>query len=419
MKKALNGLVYSAFKWFDDSKLNRVNANSDEFIPLRKNFNEHEWSNFAIIDYLALAGDKRVEKTAFRQIRKQNPDVAEIKKDIESVSYEEASEYLFRVFNKHVLFFPEETNMHHCILPVVADINSAILIDSHANSNMQIIADKLKISGHRVEVIPHSSMDILESRIKNLKNKYKKIWYLANGIYSLCGDSLPTDDLKTLFKKYDQFYLYVDDSHGMSWIGENGKGFIHHHFPNQQHIIMVAFLNKGFAAAGAIAVSFNEELNKKLTLAFPINTFSHNNQIGINSIIESAKTHLSSEIYELQLKLNERIKFCNDTAQKLGLPIISITNSPIVFIAAGSLDICLDISIRLLNRGFYISSAYYPLIPLNCSGLRIMISLYHSKTDIKKMLIALKEEFDMALNKRGIKNYNTSLNLKMGQFENY
>lgn len=167
---------------------------------------------------------------------------------------------------------------------------------------------------------------------------------------------------------------------------------------------MVANLNKGFGATGAIAVSFNEELDKKLTTAFPDNTFSQNNQIGIYSIIESAKIHLSSEIYELQLKLNERIKFCNHNAQKLGLPIISIANSPIVCIVAGLPDFCLDISIRMINRGFYISSAYYPQLPLNCSGLRIIISLYQSKTDIKKMLIALKEEFEMELNKRGIKN---------------
>ena len=402
MKEAINGLVYSASKWFDDINLSRVNVNSDEIITGRKDFNEHDWLNFAISDYLALDVDKRFQKEAIRQ--KHNPDIAEIKIGIESDLYKDANKYLFRIFNKNVLLFPEETHQHHCILHRIADINSAFLIDSHANSHMQIIADDLKISGYHVEFIPHSSIDMLESRIKILKNNYKKIWYLANGIYSMVGDYLPTDALETLFKKYDQFYLYVDDSHGMSWIGENGKGFIHHHFPNQQHIIMVANLNKGFGAAGAIAVSFDEELNKKLTVAFPDNTFSQNNHIDINSIVESAKIHLSSEIYVLQLKLNERIKFCNDTAQKLGLPIISISNSPIVFIAAGSPDLCLDISIRMLSRGFYISTAYFPLLPLNFSGLKIMISLYHSKTDIKKMLIALKEEFDMALNKRGIKN---------------
>ncbi len=404
MKEVIKGLVYSASKWFDDINISRVKINPNEFITGRKAFNEHDWLNFEMSDYLALDGDKRVEKAGFKQMLKHNLDVAEIKKGIESKLYEEASEYLFRIFNTHVLLFPEETNMHHCILPLIADKNNAILIDSHANSNMQIIADALKISGNHVEFIPHSSMDMLESKIKILKNNFTKIWYLASGVYSLCGDFLPTDALKTLFQKYDNFYLYVDDSHGMSWIGENGKGFIHHHFSNQQHIIMEATLNRGFGATGAIVVSFDEELNKKLAIAFPNNTFSHNNQIGIYSIVESAKIHLSSEICDLQLKLNERIKFCNDTAQKLGLPIISISNSPIVFIVAGSPDLCLDISIRMLSRGFYISSAYFPLLPLNCSGLRIMISLYHSKTAIKKMLIALKEEFDMALNKGEIKS---------------
>jgi 7-keto-8-aminopelargonate synthetase-like enzyme len=40
-------------------------------------------------------------------------------------------------------------------------------------------------------------MDLLEERINKLKDKYDKIWFMADGVYSMYGDFLPAQQLKT------------------------------------------------------------------------------------------------------------------------------------------------------------------------------------------------------------------------------
>ena len=44
---------------------------------------------------------------------------------------------------------------------------------------------------------------------------------MADGIYSMYGDYAPIKELKALSIKYPQLHLYIDDVHGMSWIGKN------------------------------------------------------------------------------------------------------------------------------------------------------------------------------------------------------
>jgi len=38
-------------------------------------------------------------------------------------------------------------------------------------------------------------MDLLELRIKELKDSYDKVWYMGDGIYSMHGDVAPVKEL--------------------------------------------------------------------------------------------------------------------------------------------------------------------------------------------------------------------------------
>jgi 7-keto-8-aminopelargonate synthetase-like enzyme len=79
----------------------------------------------------------------------------------------------------------------------------------------------VKSRGVHVEMIRHNRMDMLEDRIKALRQKYPRIWYMADGIYSMYGDASPVNDVYELMDKYPELYYYVDDAHGMSCYGKN------------------------------------------------------------------------------------------------------------------------------------------------------------------------------------------------------
>jgi len=46
------------------------------------------------------------------------------------------------------------------------------------------------------------------------------------GIYSMFGDLAPVDEIYRMLDTYPQFHFYVDDAHGMSIHGKNGRGSV-------------------------------------------------------------------------------------------------------------------------------------------------------------------------------------------------
>ena len=86
----------------------------------------------------------------------------------------------------------------------------------------------------------------------------------------------------------------------------------------------------------------------------------------------------------------------------MDLPLISNSESPILFFAAGKTDLCQEICVNLLNNGYFTNAFHYPAVPLNNSGIRATVNLYLSENDIRGMLITLRKEYDKALKKRNL-----------------
>jgi 7-keto-8-aminopelargonate synthetase-like enzyme len=121
---------------------------------------------------------------------------------------------------------------------------------------------QLKVKKIPIHIIKHNCMDSLESKIKSLYNKYDKIWYFADGVYSMYGDYAPFTALDNLLEKYDKFHLYIDDAHGMGWTGENGNGVVCKYLKNKEKVILIVSLNKSFASAGGCIIFPNSNMEK-------------------------------------------------------------------------------------------------------------------------------------------------------------
>jgi 7-keto-8-aminopelargonate synthetase and related enzymes len=359
--------------------------------------------NFALCDYLALGHDDRLKKGAIKAILDHGFFASVSKVYVKLDIYEKAEEYLSYVFDKPTLLFPRTTLAHMGVLPVLADKDDAVILDHHVHTSVRVASDLLKSYGVHVETIRHNRMDILEDRIKDLKNKYTHVWYLADGIYSTYGDNLPINDIRRLLNDYEQFHVYIDDSHGMSWAGTNGKGFINENMGSHPHMILSTSLCKGYGAEGGVIVCNDEDVKKKLgTCAAPLIFTSPISPSTLGAIIESAKIHLSSEIDIRQAELKERIDLFNTTSQQLELPLISAPNTPIGFFFTGATDLSQELCANLMRRGYYVNAFHFPAVPVNSSGVRSLVSLYQSLDDITGLLTTLREEYDIALKKRGM-----------------
>ena len=85
---------------------------------------------------------------------------------------------------------------------------------------------------------------ITTPRPQALKSKHQQIWFLVDGVCSMFGDLAPIAELRELLERHDNLHLYVDDAHGMSWTGVNGRGYALSSAPLHPKMVLTTSLNK-------------------------------------------------------------------------------------------------------------------------------------------------------------------------------
>lgn len=360
--------------------------------------------NFILNDYLGLSKDERVK------CHKSGPygHGYEVSSNVATLS-DKAEEYLSCIFSKPVLLFANKEKVHTDIMLSFINVRDAVIFDRDVHSSIRVAVDSLKNKGVHVEIIEHNQVQALEDKVKYLAKKCRKIWYLADSIYPMRGDAFPADEIQYLLDTYEQFYLYIDDSKGLSWTGENGKGYVYSRLKNFEKLILFASLNKGFGCEGGLLVCYDEDIKEQIIQ----NSHLYKSKLiasNLESIIESAKIHLSNEIYSKQVELKNRVFFFNKISLEFGLPIVSSPDIPTSFFAMGLLGICQEICFNLLKIGYYLNIANFPMVPDHGSGIMANVTLWQSKTNIKEMLRVFSVEYHKALKRRCLETYDVLLN---------
>lgn len=363
--------------------------------------NGRELLHFANCSYLGLELDHRLKDAAKEAINRHGIQFSSSRTYLESPLYGELEEKLSKIYGKPTLISATTSLGHISWIPVAVAKEDAVILDHQVHRSVQNATLMVKATGTHVELVRHNRMDLLEERIIELSKKYTKVWYMADGVYSMFGDVAPVQQLYELMDKYEQFHVYLDDAHGMSWAGENGKGYALSMVENlHPKMCFITSLAKGFGANGAVMV-FSDELQKLLirNMGSTIIFSGPVPPVILAAASASADIHLSSEIYERQDRLQQLMQHFVDTANKLNLPLVRQDLTPICFLATGADGTnLLEITSGLQRDGFFVNPSSYPSVPLKNSGVRITLNLHHTEENITNLLEALQNR----LNQRGI-----------------
>ena len=361
-----------------------------------------ELINFSSCSYLGLELDERLKDGAIDAIRRYGTQFSSSRAYMSVTLYKEAETLLSEIFEKPVVLAPTVTLGHISNIPVLVDDNDIVITDAQVHESVATAVQLLKARHIPVEMVRHSNMEALEERIQELSAKYNKIWYMADGVYSMYGDFIPIDEVVKLLDKYENFYTYIDDSHGMSWAGKNGAGYVLGQVDMHPKMYITTGLAKSFGVCGGVLIFPNEDAKnlvrhcgKTLMFSGPIQPAN------LGAIIASAKIHLSEEIYGLQQQMVERINYFRRTADKYNLPLIGGGRSPIFFIGLGRPKTGYSMVSRIMNRGFFANLSVFPSVSYKHTGLRIPITLHHTFEDIDDLLRAIAEELPEALHDAG------------------
>jgi hypothetical protein len=208
------------------------------------------------------------------------------------------------------------------------------------------------------------------------------------------GDKCPVEEVFQLLQKYPQFHFYVDDAHGMSCFGEHGKGSVLGQIAFHERMVVVTSLAKGFGTGGAVLLFPDPELARKVrTCGGPLITSGPLQPAVLGAALASAKIHLSDEIKTLQKNLFEKIKYTRHLIEKLGLPLVSQSESAIFFIGVGLPKIGYALVQRMLKDGFFLNLGVFPAVPMKNTGVRFTITNLHTFKQIELMLNTLFKHF--------------------------
>jgi len=361
--------------------------------------NGNEMLHFGTTGYLGLEQDRRLKKAAVKAVNNYGTQFPLSKTYLSHPLYGELESNIEQMYGIPPIITKNSTLGHMAIIPTLVRDEDAVILDHQVHWSVQNACQVLKLRGIPVEMIRHNSLQMLEDKIRMLRGKSGKIWYMADGVYSMYGDYAPVKELLNLSRKYPQLHLYFDDVHGMSWKGKNGTGFIFDAIERlEENIVVVSTLSKTFGASGATFFCSNAKLREKIkTFGGPLTFSAQLEPASVAAAIASSRIHLSEEIYEHQAELSKKTRHFNKLLSKSSLPLVSENDSPVFFIGMGTPATAYNFTKRLFSEGFYLNLGIYPAVPIKNTGIRITISAHNQIKDITGLVQAMDHHFQKAV----------------------
>lgn len=362
--------------------------------------------HFGTTGYLGLEQDERLKQAAISAIQRYGTQFPLSKTYISHQLYRELEERIYSMYKNPIIITKNSTLGHLAVIPCIIRDEDGVILDHQVHWSVQSAAQILKTRAIPVEMIRHNNLQMLEDKIKSLSSKCNKIWYMADGIYSMFGDFAPIGELMELCKKYPQLHLYFDDVHGMSWRGKNGTGFVMDVLKElPENVLLFGTLSKTFGASGAVLVCPNKELHSTIkNFGGPLTFSAQLEPASVAAASASAAIHLSPEIYELQNMLFNKINFFNSLLAQTDLPLVEINDSPVFYIGTGMPVTGYKFVQRLMSEGFYTNLGLFPAVPVKNTGVRITISRHNNEQEIKGLVDAMAYHYPLALQETGSNN---------------
>lgn len=361
--------------------------------------NNQELINFGTCGYLGLEKHPHVLAKSRDLLDRYGTQFSVSRAFIKAPYVIELEGLLSQIFDNHpVIIYSSTSITHQSVLGAIIQPTDLIILDQQVHYSVQYPCHYAKLQGTMVKMIRHNSMEMLEDFIKKSYNLYDKIWFMADGVYSMFGDLPRHQELLKLLEKYPKLHLYFDDAHGVGWTGKNGSGTVFEIYKNNPKVILISTLAKGFGCIGGIAIFNDPELYRKNDIYGGVLSYTHPlSPSNIGAAIGVAELMLSDQGLVFQTELKELMDYLNSKLEIYNLTNISSTKTPIYFIAAGSLRVTHNLIQKMIKDGFYVNTATYPVVPNDKTGLRFTLTRHNTKEHIDQLVASIATNFALAV----------------------
>jgi glycine C-acetyltransferase len=268
------------------------------------------------------------------------------------------------------------------VIPALVGRGDVVVSDALSHAS---IIDGCRLSRAETRVFPHGDVNALETILRDVAARDRRILLAVDGVYSMDGDVAPLGEMIPLAKRWGAIVL-LDDAHGTGCLGVGGRGSAELRGVLGDVDIHMGTLGKALGCFGAF-VAGEAALRDLL-----VNTAR-------SFIFSCALAPPQVEAARAALRLVRRETWRRDALQKNAallrrtLSAHGIETSPstthIVPVRIGDNARTMAVCGGLLKRGYFAQGIRYPSVPTGTARLRLTPMATHTEAEVTAVADAI------------------------------
>lgn len=240
----------------------------------------------------------------------------------------------------------------------------------------------------------HNNMESLEQVLAENVNRFKNVWIVTDGVFSMTGELAKLPEVVELAEKYGA-HVYNDDAHGIGVMGSQGRGTLTHFDLVDRVELNMGTFSKSFASIGGVISGSADMIDyiKHTARSFMFSA----------SMAPSAVATVTAclDVIESDMTLHDRL-WANVDMMRRGFKEIGFytynSQTPIIPIFIGDEMKALSVTNFLKENGVFATPVLPPAVPQGEALIRTSYMASHSTEELTKVLEVMekaKKEFDI------------------------
>ena len=278
----------------------------------------------------------------------------------------------------------EDTILYSSCFDANGGLFETILTDQDAilsdELNHASIIDGTRLCAAKKYRYKNNDMEDLEEKLKEADANGARIKLIAtDGVFSMDGIIANLKGICDLADKYNALVM-VDDSHAVGFVGKKGRGTPEHCGVEGRVDIITGTLGKALGGASGGYTSGRKEIIDLLRQRSRPYLFSNSLAPAIAGASIALLDRLEKTT-ELRDYLEEITSYYRNALEERGFTIIPGTH-PCVPVMLYDELVAGEFARRMMEKGVYVVSFSYPVVPKGKARIRTQLSAAHTKEDI-------------------------------------
>jgi glycine C-acetyltransferase len=352
------------------------------------NIKQGQMINFCANNYLGLANDARLIKTAQEGLDRYGFGMASVRficgtLDIHKELELKMAKYLGK---EDAILYSSCFDANGGLFETLLGEEDAIISDA---LNHASIIDGVRLCKAKKYRYRNNDMNDLESQLQQANKDGSRAKMIAtDGVFSMDGIIANLKDICDLAQKYDALVM-VDDSHATGFVGKTGRGSHEYNGVLEQVDIITSTLGKAMGGASGGFTASRKEIVELLRQRSRPYLFS--NSLAPVIVYTSLKVlEILSASTELRDRLEENCLLFRREIEKAGYRTVG-AGHPIIPIMLRDAKLAADIARDMLDEGIYVIGFSYPVVPKGQARIRTQMSAAHTNDDIFEAIRAFRK----------------------------